>query len=357
MRVAIAVRRLSARGGMEGNVLALARRLVARGHAVTVVCQRADECLLDAEVVRIPVLGALGETAKLLSFARGAARALAGLGADVTFTSGHVAGPRVVRLESGLAAAYHDVLRAGGQGGGLTEWAARRVEARKLACAERILVLSEAAGRDVLARFGGPPERVVVAPNGVDLDRHPRATEAARAEARRALGVEGPTVAFVGSGFWRKGLDRALDALAHPDAPRATLLVAGTDRSQPRYEARARQLGLTVRWLGYQADVRPVLAAADALVLPARFEPFGLVALEAWAAGRPAVLMAAVGAAEVSPHPALVVPEPAEPGALARALAAAVTLHDAERCRAAAEAHPLAASLDRVVAVMEEVAR
>ena len=354
MRVGIAVRRLSARGGLEGNVLALARRLTARGHAVTVVCQRADpELGLDAELVRVPVLGFGGETAKLLSFARGAERALARAPVDVTFTSGHVAGADVVRLEGGLAAAYGEVLRAGGRGRDLTEWAARRVEVRKFACARRILTLSEADRRGALARFGGPEARVRVARNGVELARHPLATDAARAAARAALGLEGPVLAFIGSGFWRKGLDLLLDALAHPAAPRCTLVVAGVDRAQARYAARG---PAGARWLGFVPDVGAVLAAADADALPARFEPFGLVALEAWAAGRPAVLSGAVGAAELSPHPDLVVADPSDAGALARALAAALIRRDAAACRRVAEAHPLAESLDRVVDALAEVA-
>lgn len=356
MRVGLAVRRLSARGGLEGNVLALARRLEARGHAVRVVCQRADPDLgLAAEVRRVLVPAALGETVKLLAFARAAERALAGLGVDVTFTSGHVAGVDVARLEGGLAADYGAVLAAGGRGGDLTEWAARRVEVRKLACAKRILTLSEAARQAVLARAGGPEGRVVVARNGVDLTRHALADAEARAEARRALGLEGPVVAFVGSGFWRKGLDHLLEALPAAGAP--TLVVAGADRDQPRAAARARQLGLTVHWLGYTPDVRPVLAAADVLALPARFEPFGLVALEAWAAGRPAVLSAAVGAAELSPHPALVVAQPARAEALAEALTAALALDAPLACRRVAEAHPLEASLDAVVDALEGAAR
>ena len=52
-----------------------------------------------------------------------------------------------------------------------------------------------------------------------------------------------------------------------------------------------------VRFLGWRTDRGALLAAADVCVLPSRWEPFGTVMLEAWAAGTPLVAAASQGPA------------------------------------------------------------
>jgi UDP-glucose:(heptosyl)LPS alpha-1,3-glucosyltransferase len=369
MRVGIVVRRLSPRGGLEGNVLGLARHLARCGHRLEVFCQRRDPAAeLDAEIVPVPAPSLFGEAVKLEVFAARAAARVRARRPDVTFTSGHAFGVDVVRLEGGLVGAYHEARRA--ERGPLArarialdlpERAAAHVETRKLAEARLVLALSERARRDVLDRFRLPEVRVRVVRNGVDVARFRVPDAAARTAARARLALDGPTIAFIGSGFERKGLDRLLLALAAPEAPRpVTLLVAGADSHARAHARRAAALGVQARFLGPLADVREVLAAADVLALPARYEPFGLVVLEALASGIPAVLSAAVGASEVSPHPELVVDDPADAPALARALSAGLALaarpETAAVCRAAAERHPLEASYAAIEGLLREVA-
>src|SRR5260221_6608048 len=82
-------------------------------------------------------------------------------------------------------------------------------------------------------RFAVAPEKLHVIYNGVDLEHfHPRERAALRAAARAELGAgEGETLfLFVGSGFWRKGLDAAIGALAACANPAFRLLVGGRDR-------------------------------------------------------------------------------------------------------------------------------
>jgi UDP-glucose:(heptosyl)LPS alpha-1,3-glucosyltransferase len=76
--------------------------------------------------------------------------------------------------------------------------------------------------------------------------------------------------------------------------------VAGKGRIGP-YRAKAAQLGLagTVRWEAPRPDVERLYAAADVVALPARYEPFGNVHLEALASGLPVLTSAAAGGAEV----------------------------------------------------------
>ena len=126
---------------------------------------------------------------------------------------------------------------------------------------------------------------------------------------------------LVGSGFERKGVDAALNALRA--VPEAALVVVGTDKHARRYRARAEALGVAsrVRFTGPVDDPLPYLAMADVFVLPTLYDPFPNAALEAWACGLPVLTSDASGAAElvVEGRNGWVVPG-ADPGALEAAM-------------------------------------
>jgi glycosyltransferase involved in cell wall biosynthesis len=89
------------------------------------------------------------------------------------------------------------------------------------------------------------------------------------------------------------------------------------------FQARASELGLNpVVFVGFQKDVVPYFAAADAFVFPTRYEPFGMVITEAMAAALPVVTTASAGASEViTPGvDGLVLQDPDDADALALAL-------------------------------------
>ncbi|MEJ2174863.1 MAG: glycosyltransferase family 4 protein, partial [bacterium] len=106
---------------------------------------------------------------------------------------------------------------------------------------------------------------------------------------------------FVGSGFERKGLDTAIEALAYANSQAFWLVVVGKDRDATRYEAQARRAGVAarVRFVGAREDVRPYYAGADCLVLPSRYDPFPNTVLEALAMGLPVIASERCGAADV----------------------------------------------------------
>jgi len=114
--------------------------------------------------------------------------------------------------------------------------------------------------------------------------------------------------------------------------------------------------------LGPRTDVDAILAAADVLCLPSRQEAFGNVVLEACAAGVPVVTTRRAGAAELlgPPLDALVVDDPEDLPALGRAIARALGPDGpalGAAARGCAEAHPWDEHLDRVEALLGEVAR
>ncbi len=99
-----------------------------------------------------------------------------------------------------------------------------------------------------------------------------------------------------------KGIDTMLEALAR--VPGLYLWLAGDGPERAAYEALAARLGLQdrVRFLGWRNDRKSLLQACDICVLPSRYEPFGTVIIEAWAAGRPLVATNAAGARQYVTH-------------------------------------------------------
>ena len=101
----------------------------------------------------------------------------------------------------------------------------------------------------------------------------------------------------------RKGFDALFAAwerlCARPDWD-VDLLVAGSGPAQPMWQTRISQAGLRgrIRLLGFSNDIKAVLAAADLLVSPVRYEAYGLNVQEAICRGIPAMVTASAGVAE-----------------------------------------------------------
>ena len=95
----------------------------------------------------------------------------------------------------------------------------------------------------------------------------------------------------------KKGLDTLLTALAK--LPDCILWLAGEGPDRAKLEHLAERLGVMgrVRFLGWRTDRAALLRAADICVLPSRYEPFGTVILEAWAARVPFVACKSAGPA------------------------------------------------------------
>ena len=124
----------------------------------------------------------------------------------------------------------------------------------------------------------------------------------------RLQGVDLPNeyFLFVGRVASNKGLPTLLGAVARLDARvRRPLVLMGRDWGERAHlETRARELGIadSVRFLGHvepASAYRAVIRRARALVLPSEWEAFGLVLLEAMAAGTPVVATAVGGVPEV----------------------------------------------------------
>jgi UDP-glucose:(heptosyl)LPS alpha-1,3-glucosyltransferase len=192
----------------------------------------------------------------------------------------------------------------------VTEWSPHHrylLEAeRRLFTSPRLkaVICNSAMVREQIAqRFGTDRTKLTLIRNAVDGSKfHPGLRGEFRDAVRQQLKIPGSAnvVAFVGSGFERKGVGALLEAVAlvRPDP---WVIVVGKDKHAPRYAALARQRGIEerVRFVGAASDVRPYYAAADSFALPTLYDPFPNAALEAMACGLPVVTSTQCGAAEL----------------------------------------------------------
>lgn len=177
----------------------------------------------------------------------------------------------------------------------------RRVEGKFLERTRVVHVLSAYTAQLLAEEHALPAERVTRIPGWVDLERFRPVID--RAALKRSLGwPEGRVLFTLRRLVPRMGLDRLLRAFAEVrrSAPDIGLVVAGDGPLRSELESLSSELGLagSVRFAGRISDeaLPRMYAAAEAFVLPtAALECFGLIALEAFASGRP-VLATPVGA-------------------------------------------------------------
>ena len=202
-------------------------------------------------------------------------------------------------------------------------------ERAALAAAPLVICNSRRTADDLQRLHGMAHSAIRIVYYGVDAG-YGIATAGERALARSALGLppDAPVAIFIGAlGDRRKGFDllfdawRALSASAGWDA-RLIAAGAGGEREAWARRAAAEGLGDRVMMLGFRTDVASLLAAADVLVHPARYEAYGLGVHEAICRGLPAIVSGCAGVAERFPAnlAPLVLPEGATAEDVARAL-------------------------------------
>ncbi len=166
--------------------------------------------------------------------------------------------------------------------------------------ADRYVCVSQSVS-EFYRRRGFSAEKLVVIPNGIEIARwreaHPGDfSDFGIPAGRRAF-------LFVGRLDKQKGLDRFFRELPglFRELPGHDLVLVGDGPQAAELARLARRLGMheRVHFLGWQAEIPPILKAADILVLPSRWEGMPNVVLEAMAAGKPVVATQAEGTVEL----------------------------------------------------------
>ncbi len=159
---------------------------------------------------------------------------------------------------------------------------------------QKVICNSTQIKLDILKHYPDTPEgKLVVIYNGIDTKKafpFIDAEEQQKARQRLQLGGQDKLLLYVGSGFQRKGLKTALEALALTSEWK--LVVVGKDKKMRYYQRLSKQLNLEGRviFAGMQPQVQSYYAACDLLVHPALYDPAPNVVLEAMASGRGVII-------------------------------------------------------------------
>ncbi len=317
-------------GGVGGHVRSLASGLVERGFEVTVAGPAGTRRVFGFPSFAAVEIGArphpVRDPRALLVLRRLAADV------DIVHAHGLRASALAVLGPGPVVTTWHNAVD-GRLGAGLERLVARRADVVLAASPDLAARARGAGGQDVRA---GPVAAPPLRPTGRDP------------------GLGSPLVLAVGRLHTQKGYDTLLAAL--PLLGDAVVAVAGEGPLEGVLRAAAPQ----VRWLGRRDDVADLLAVADVVVLPSRWEARSLTAQEALRAGRPLVATAVGGTPELVRDGAVLVP-PGDARALGLAVrgllddpAAAAVL--AARGRAVAASWPSEDdTVDQVAALYREL--
>ncbi|GEM_PF-264913 len=304
-------------GGMDRLNLALARYLLQRGGRVHLVCHRADQDLykhgVPVDVVPRPANSFMLGGFMLARRGREVAQRMTAEfpATRVLVNGGNCTWPDI----NWIHCVHHAWPRSDSYS---PPWfKLKNLCARRLACAQersaltraRLLIAnSERTRDDLLNHFGVAPGRVHVVYPGSDPAFGP-ACGAQRAAARAWLKKDDrPLVVFAGAlgHDSNKGFDvlfKAWQALcARPDWDCA-LIAAGGGRAVERWKRRTAEAGMEgrIEFTGFTDRIPDLLAAADLLVSPVRYEAYGMNVHEAICCGVPAMVTRTAGVAERYP--------------------------------------------------------
>ncbi|WP_112262020.1 glycosyltransferase family 4 protein [Lentzea terrae] len=317
-------------GGLGRHVHALATQLAAQGHDVVVLCRQPS----GTDAITHPTVDVVSEGVRLVrvaedpahfvfekdlvawTLAMGHAMVRAGLALgswrpDVVHAHDWLVSHPAIALAEAfgvpLVATIH-ATEAGRHSGWLSHPLNQQVHSVEWWLANRadsLITCSSAMRREVAHLFDVDTDVVSVLHNGIEPGGWKvRAKDVG--DARREYSPHGdPLLLFFGRIEWEKGIQDLIAALPRIRRHhRGTRVVVAGDGSQTEWlqeQARKHRVLRAVEFVGHLSDrsLAALLTAANAVVLPSRYEPFGIVALEAAAAGTPLVASTAGGLGEV----------------------------------------------------------
>ncbi len=167
--------------------------------------------------------------------------------------------------------------------------------------AGRVIVASQIVADEIVDFYGYPADKINLVHNGVPLDKF-RFDPDRREKSRAQLNLKPDQIAllFAGSGWERKGLLFAIEAMAICKNRKLRLLVAGRGNARPYKTTRLLFWREDpIQFLGEVADLAPVYTAADIFILPTIYDPFSNACLEALACGLPVITTRSNGFSEI----------------------------------------------------------
>ena len=175
-------------------------------------------------------------------------------------------------------------------------------------CADRVIAVSQSLKNEIMWMYNLPDCKVNVIYNGIIYKNFDGWVDPAPVRGMYGIGPIDPMVLFVGRIVYQKGPDLLVHAISHilRYHRNAKFVFVGDGEMRRDVETRAGHLGIShaTRFLGYLNGSRLIdlYKACDCVCVPSRNEPFGIVILEAWSAGKPVVATANGGPSELIWH-------------------------------------------------------
>lgn len=290
-------------GGAETLLVNLVRRLDRRRFAPELCCLKYPGPLGEVLADEIPVFSGLlphkydvrvlGRLTRLLKTRQIDALITVGTGGDKMFWG------RLAAWRAGtpvIASALHST--------GLpdrVEWLNRRLAP----LTDAFIAVARPHARYLAEHEGCPPPKIVVIPNGVDVERFRPIPRDCALRERLGLPAEAPVAAIVAALRPEKNHELFLRAAALIRQSRANahFLIIGDGAKRPELEALRDDLGLAeaVHFLGTRGDIPELLSLVDVLMLTSHMEANPVSILEALACGKP-VVATRVGSIAESVH-------------------------------------------------------
>lgn len=173
--------------------------------------------------------------------------------------------------------------------------AVRNTERAGAFWADRVLAVSGALADEVAWMYEVPRYKLDVVYNAVNVRNFDGWLDAGEIKNRYGTGAIDPMVLFAGRLVDQKGPDLLVEAIPMVlhYYPHAKFVFAGDGELRGHCERRAHELSIqhACRFVGHKAggELQALFKACDVVCVPSRNEPFGIVVLEAWSAGKPVV--------------------------------------------------------------------
>jgi glycosyltransferase involved in cell wall biosynthesis len=171
--------------------------------------------------------------------------------------------------------------------------------------ASTVVAVSEWMKDQIVTQFNLPARKVVNIPNAVDTDKFNKRVNRTKARHKWSIKPGEKLITAVGRLTSQKGFDDLIRAfpIILKYAPNARLLLIGDGYMRSELQELAQYEGVASRitLAGFisDPDLIDAIKSSDVIVVPSRFEPFGIIALEAMAAGVPVVVSRVGGLAEI----------------------------------------------------------
>lgn len=168
---------------------------------------------------------------------------------------------------------------------------------------DQFIAVSEITKKLLVEKGKIPVESVKVLYNFIDLEKHDlNLTELGNSGYEKGKLEEKPfMVGYAARLVYRKGWRTLIDSLKYLKDESLMVFIAGEGSERKKLQKVIQKAGLEhrVKSVGYIADMKKFYSSIDCFVIPSYWEPFGLTALEAQAAGVPLIASDIPGLNEV----------------------------------------------------------